>query len=111
MSERILRQTVRDYELMYILSPELGDDNYPTAVEKVNNLIGKLGGQINNINQNAPWGKRRLAYPIGKAKHNDGFYVLTTMKMNPTQTGELERNLRLFENEVLRHLLISQEKE
>lgn len=98
--------------MMYILSPELGDDNYPTAVEKVNNLISKLGGQVSEVNQNAPWGKRRLAYMIdkNKVKFNDGFYVLTSMKMNPNQTGELDRSMRL-NDEVIRHLVISQEKD
>ncbi len=96
--------TVRDYEMMYILSPEMGDENFPTAIEKVNTLIGKLGGQIAEVNQTAPWGKRRLAYPI--EKHNDGFYVITNLKLEPAQTGELERSMRLNE-EILRHLLIS----
>ncbi len=94
--------------MMYILSPEVGDENYSTAIEKVNNLIAKLGGEISEVNQSAPWGKRRLAYPI--EKHNDGFYVVTTLKLKPTQTLELERSLRLSE-EVLRHLLISLDKD
>ena len=94
--------------MMYILSPELGDENFPTAIEKVNNLVTKLGGQISEVNQNAPWGKRRLAYPIDK--HNDGFYVVTNLKLEPAQTGELERSLRLSE-EVLRHLLVSLDKD
>jgi len=94
--------------MMYILSPEVGDENYPAAIEKVNNLITKLGGEVSEINQTAPWGKRRLTYPI--AKHNDGFYVVTNLKLAANQTLELERSLRLNE-EVLRHLLISLDKD
>jgi small subunit ribosomal protein S6 len=94
--------------MMYILSPELGDENYPAAIEKVNNLISKLGGEVGEINQSAPWGKRRLAYPI--KKFNDGFYIVTNLKLTATQTGELERSMRLNE-EVLRHLLISLDRD
>lgn len=93
---------------MYILSPELGDENYPAAIEKVNNLISKLGGEVSEVNQTAPWGKRRLAYPI--EKFNDGFYVVANLKLTANQTGELERSMRLNE-EVLRHLLISLDKD
>jgi len=94
--------------MMYILSPEVGDENYPAAIEKVNSLITKLGGELGEVNQSAPWGKRRLAYPI--EKYNDGFYVVANLKLAPNQTGELERSLRLNE-EVLRHLLISLDKD
>lgn len=94
--------------MMYILSPEVGDENYPTAIEKVNNLIVKLGGEVSEVNQTVPWGKRRLAYPINKL--TEGFYVVATLKLQPAQTGELERSLRLSE-EVLRHLLISTDKD
>lgn len=94
--------------MMYILSPELGDENYPAAIEKVNNLISKLGGEVGEINQSAPWGKRRLAYPI--EKFNDGFYVIANFKLTPAQTTELERSMGLNE-EVLRHLLISLDKD
>jgi small subunit ribosomal protein S6 len=94
---------VREYEMMYILSPEVGDENYPAAIDKVNSLVSRLGGEMGEVNQSAPWGKRRLAYPI--EKHNDGFYVVANFRINPSQTTELERSLRLNE-EVLRHLLI-----
>ena len=93
--------------MMYILSPEVGDDNYAASIEKVNGYITRLGGEVSEVNQASPWGKRRLAYPIGK--QTDGFYVVTTFKIEPKQTGELERSLRLNE-EVLRHLVIGQDK-
>lgn len=94
--------------MMYILSPEVGDENYVAAIDKVSSLITRLGGEVSEVNQTAPWGKRRLVYPIDK--HNDGFYVVTNFQLAPTQSGELERSLRLNE-EVLRHLVISQNKD
>lgn len=98
----------RNYEMLYILGSEIGDDNIPAAIEKVNNLITRLGGEISEVNQNAPWGKRRMTYPI--SKQQDGHYILTTFKLSPNRTIELETDLRISE-EVLRHMLISLEKD
>jgi small subunit ribosomal protein S6 len=50
-----------------------------------------------------PWGRRRLAYPIGAFR--DGFYIVTRFKMPPEESDTLERNLRLNES-VLRHLVV-----
>jgi len=96
--------TVREYELLYILNPELGDENLPAAIDKVNNLVIRLGGELGEINQTSPWGKRRMTYQINKSQ--DGFYVLANLRLKPAQTDELERDLRISEN-VLRHMLIS----
>lgn len=99
--------TVRDYELMYILNPEVGEENIPALIEKVNNMITRYGGEITETNHSAPWGKRRLAYPIKKVQ--DGYYVLAYVRMEPGQVIELERDMRISED-VLRHLLISLDK-
>jgi small subunit ribosomal protein S6 len=99
---------MREYELLYILNPELGDENLPAAIDKVNNLVTRLGGELGETNQGNPWGKRRMTYPINRSQ--DGYYVLATLRLEPAQTDELERDLRISE-EVLRHMLISLAKD
>lgn len=103
-----VRDIPRNYEMLYILGSDIGEENIPTAVEKVNNLITRLGGEIVEVNQTAPWGRRRMTYPINKQQ--DGYYIMATFKLSPTQTLELETDLRISE-EVLRHMLISLEKD
>jgi len=103
----VVREIPREYEMLYILGSEIGEDNIPAAIEKVNNLITRLGGELGESNQTSPWGKRRMTYPI--EKQQDGFYVLATFKLSPSQTLELETDLRISE-EVLRHMLISLDK-
>ena len=98
---------MREYELMYILTLENGEDSIPGLIEKVNAMITRYGGQVSDSNQTSPWGKRRLAYPINKIQ--DGFYVLAHLSMEPGQVIELEHDMRLSEN-ILRHLMISLEK-
>ncbi len=91
--------------MMYIVSPEVGDESYAASIEKVNGYITRLGGEVGEVNQASPWGKRRLAYPINK--QTDGYYVVTTFKLEPKNALELERNMRLSE-EILRHLIVGE---
>ena len=103
-----VREITRSYEMLYILGSEIGEENIPAAIEKVNTLITRLGGESIENNQAAPWGKRRMTYPINKQQ--DGFFIMATFKLSPTKTLELETDLRISE-EVLRHMLISLEKD
>jgi len=89
-----------NYELIYILNPQLEVEAIDASIAKVNQFITGKGGSIVSENR---WGKRKLAYGI---KHfQEGVYVLTKFKMKPAFSKELESNLRIAE-EVLRHLLI-----
>ncbi len=99
---------MRDYEMLYIINPEVGDENLPTAIDKVNNFVTRLGGEMGEVNTNAPWGKRRMTYPINKIQ--DGYFVLANFRLEPAQTDELERDLRISE-EIFRHMLISLAKD
>ncbi len=90
---------MREYELMYIVRPTVGDDQFTGATERVDTLVTNLGGEIQ---EKQPWGKRRLAYPI--AKHEDGYYVLSRIRIDPSRTQELEDQLRISD-EVIRHML------
>jgi small subunit ribosomal protein S6 len=90
---------MRDYELMYIVRPTVGDDQFPGASERVDTIIANLGGEVQD---KQPWGKRRLAYPI--QKHEDGYYVLARIRLDPGRTQELEDQLRISD-EVIRHML------
>jgi len=89
----------RDYELGFILHPEVSEEQTRAILDRVEQLVGNYGGQIVRVNQ---WGRRRLAYPI---QHNrDGFYVFIDMILTPENVIELDRTLKVSE-EVLRHLI------
>jgi small subunit ribosomal protein S6 len=89
----------RDYELGFILNPEVSEDETRTLLERVEQIVATYGGQIVKINQ---WGRRRLAYPI--ERHRDGFYVFIDMILTPETVAELERTLTVSEI-VLRHMV------
>ena len=90
---------MRNYELMFILRPDLDETAVYETVEKVSGWITGSGGTVDKIDM---WGKRPLAYPIRKQK--DGQYVLVQAQIEPKFGAELERNLR-FQEPVLRFLL------
>ena len=96
---------MRDYELMYIVRPTLADDQFTGAIERVDAMISNLGGEVG---EKTPWGKRRLAYPI--QKHEDGYYVVARIRLEPSQARELEEQLRISD-EVIRHILVQPPEE
>ncbi|MBD2413336.1 30S ribosomal protein S6 [Nostoc calcicola FACHB-389] len=93
------------YETMYILRPDLGDEQVEQAVTKYQNLLREQGAEDIQI-QNR--GKRRLAYEI--KRHRDGIYIQFNYTAPATAIAPFERAMRLSE-EVIRYLTIKQELE
>ena len=91
---------VRDYELMYIVRPELDDEALRTATESVDTLIRGLGG---TVGKSTMWGKRRLAYEVARLR--DGHYVITLLQLDGARVADLERALQIHDT-VFRHLLV-----
>lgn len=91
--------TMRRYELMLLLRPDLEDDKLQAAVEKVTRAIVNAGGSLSKV---SPWGKRRLAYDI--QRHREASYFLIHFDIEPSQVREIERGM-LISEEILRHLV------
>lgn len=90
----------QNYELVYIIKPELEDEGVESRIENINQFINGNSGTVAEVEK---WGKKKLAYPI---KHSlEGNYVLTRFTLSPTRCKELEANLKISED-ILRHLLI-----
>jgi small subunit ribosomal protein S6 len=89
-----------NYELVLIISPEITDEEIPDFIAKLNDLIGKVGGTVEEVNQ---WGRRQLAYPI--KRFAEGSYILGKLKLKPTAIKDLESNFRLS-GKILRHLIV-----
>ena len=91
------------YETMYILRPDLGEEQIEQAINKYQNLIREQGAEQIEVQHR---GKRRLAYEIGKQR--DGIYIQMNYQGSGTLIAPLERSMRLSE-EVIRYLTIKQE--
>src|SRR5207342_310019 len=90
---------MRRYELMLVLRPDVADDKSQAIVDRTTRGIVAAGGQIVKV---APWGRRRLAYPIDR--HREGSYHIILFHAPSDAIAELEHSLLITE-EVLRHLV------
>lgn len=94
---------MRDYELAFIIQPNVDDEGVTGVVEKVTQFVKTVSGEVTSVNV---WGRRNLAYPIDN--HREGVYVLVQAKLSPSSLPELEGTLKLSE-EIIRYLLVKVE--
>ena len=95
---------MRRYELMLVIRPDVPDDKSQAVIDRVTRQITAGGGQIIKV---APWGRRRLAYPIDRFR--EGSYHIVLFAAPPEALVELEHSLLITE-EVLRHLVTRDER-
>jgi small subunit ribosomal protein S6 len=95
---------MRRYELMLVLRPDIPDDRSQAIIDRTTRQIAASGGQIVKV---APWGRRRLAYPIDR--HREGSYHIIIFEAPAESILELERGLLITE-ELLRHLVTRVER-
>jgi small subunit ribosomal protein S6 len=95
----------RDYELMYIVRPELDDEGARDSVKSVRTLLETNGAEIVKTTL---WGKRRLAYEVKRLR--EGYYVLVVLRLDGDKVAPIERALRIHDT-VFRHLLVLHEGE
>jgi len=95
---------MRRYELMLVLRPDVADDKAQEVIDRTTRQIVAGGGQIVKV---APWGRRRLAYPIDR--YREGSYHIILFEAPGDVIAETERSLLIME-EVLRHLVTRDER-
>jgi small subunit ribosomal protein S6 len=88
---------------MVVLDPNLDEAAIDALNTRIQTMSTQRGGTIENVDV---WGRRRLAYPIGR--YRDGVYILYRMQLPPNAAAEIERALKLTES-VIRHLLVRAE--
>jgi small subunit ribosomal protein S6 len=90
----------RQYELIYIVSPETDEEGVSAMHVQITEIAEKMGGQIERTDN---WGRRRLAYEINR--HREGTYVLELINGPGEMVREIDRRLRVHD-QVLRHLVV-----
>lgn len=92
---------MRNYEIAFIVHPDLEETAFNEVLEKVKGWIGENGGKVTNVDL---WGKRKLAYEI--RNQSEGQYVFIQSEIEPSSLAALERNLRLQES-IMRFMISS----
>ena len=100
---RLAPMTQAYYETMYILRPDIPEEEVETHVTSYRNLVTEAAGEVLDCQMR---GKRRLAYPI--AKHREGIYVQLNHNGDGQHVAVLERAMRLSED-VIRYLTVKQD--
>lgn len=95
----MVAQRLRDYEIVFILTPEANEGEVNAAIERVSAFITERGG---SVREREIWGLRRLAYPINKFM--EGIYVLAKFTLDANDVLALDRSLNTSED-VIRHLV------
>lgn len=77
---------MRKYEMLYILTATLTDEEKDAIIAKFENVVKTAGGNVEKVDK---WGVKKLAYPINYK--SEGFYVLMSFEASTTVVAELKR--------------------
>ena len=91
---------MRNYEIMYIIRPNIEDEARKELVERFNKILTDNGAKIT---ESKDWGKRRLAYEI--KDYRDGYYQIINFKAEPVAVQEFDR-LAKINDDIIRHLIV-----
>lgn len=89
------------YEVLYIISPDLKDDERDAMIDKFKKFVEDAGGAVAGVDK---WGVKQLAYPIKFKK--EGFYVLMNYTLSKQKSIELGKLMLITEN-LLRHIIVA----
>jgi len=91
---------LRTYEIAFIAAPNTADDDLSKLNSQIEQIIADRGGKITKVDN---WGRRKLAYRIGK--FDEGVYTFVYVEGSGQEIAEVERRLRVTDF-VIRHLTV-----
>jgi small subunit ribosomal protein S6 len=93
---------MRKYEALYILNPQLEEEQLKELVEKFKGVVETNSGTITNLEE---WGHRKLAYEVNNLR--EGYYVLMNFEAEPVAAGDLERVFKITDG-LVKYLIIKE---
>ena len=90
---------LRNYELLYVLKPDLTDEQVTTEQDYVRNAVKTLGGEIKKEDS---WGIKPL--PFEMKKHKEGFFCVMQLELEPEVPAKLEYELKINDR-IIRNML------
>ncbi len=82
----------RTYELMFIVRPDMPEEDQDKLISNLETQVGNAGGTVKTVER---MGKRRLAYLV--RRFQDGIYMLMVLEGEGSMVKEIERRLRVAE--------------
>lgn len=93
----------RTYETLYIIDPNLTEEQVQAVTDKYSGIVTQTGGEIIAVER---WDRRRLAYEVKGRR--EGMYILMYFHGEPAVAAEIDRVMKLSED-VFRHLITREE--
>ncbi|MGC4055383.1 MAG: 30S ribosomal protein S6 [Paludibaculum sp.] len=81
---------MRIYEELFIVRPDVTEEEIDAYIEQIKQVITSAGGTIDKVDK---WGVRRLAYRVNK--RSEGFYTLIQFSAEAATVKEVERRMRV----------------
>jgi len=93
---------MKNYELTYLISSELSEEEAKNLYQKIDSFIQEEGGVLGNKEKMVL--RKKLAYPI--KKQTQAYLVVSIFQLEPEKLANLEKKIKL-ENQVLRYLILT----
>ncbi|MFA6321591.1 MAG: 30S ribosomal protein S6 [Candidatus Omnitrophota bacterium] len=81
---------MNNYEILFIIKPELKEEDLKNVTKAITDSVAKNGG---TIKKEENWGKKQLVYPVKKSK--EGYYYKLDFTADPSIVEKLEAGYRL----------------
>ena len=91
---------MRNYELIFIVRPDVTDDDVQKLISQMEGVVASAGGKVDKVEK---MGRRRLAYRVHKQR--EGFYILFCFQGSGDTVREFERRLKVTDT-VIKHLTV-----
>lgn len=91
---------MRNYEIMYIVRPNIEEEALNSVKERFSNILTDNGATIEKVDE---IGSRKLAYEI--EDHRNGYYVVINFEGDQAAVNEFERQAK-FSDDIIRHIVV-----
>lgn len=95
---------MRKYEVMYIVRPNLSEDELAAVVKKFNDVLATKNSKVVNVTE---MGQRELAYEI--KKYRSGYYYVVDVEASDDKAIKEFDRLALISGDIIRHLITNKE--
>lgn len=99
---------MRNYEIMFIVRPTLGEDEIKTVASNFQKTLETNGAKVTNVDA---WGQKTLAYEIkvGSNTYKSGYYFVVDIEAGDDKAVKEFDRLALISNDIIRHIIINKE--
>lgn len=91
---------MRDYEIMYIIRPDIEEEAQTSLIERFSSILTDNGAEIEKVDE---MGKKRLAYEIND--YRDGYYIVINFKGGEEAVNEFDRQAK-YSDDIIRHMVV-----